>query len=321
MKRISLIVLLTLSVAYVSAGVSPGPDQLATNTWSLVAADVDRGEVGIALATCVPAQVSVSASKVTLTTRETEVGTYSAVAGVRGGSSFELARLTAGVGAVVAQGLVDNGNARRLHLATAELVAGAPADRILQVLTANDPRFEERQYGVVTLTPGVTSFTGSAALEWAGFLSAEGVSVQGNLLVGPEVVEEALRAFQAVRSSPKATLGDALMAGLEAGSAMGGDKRCPKEQSALTAFITVVRSDDTAEVPHLWLATQPQERGGENPVKLLRAAYDDMQAILDATPPGGDGAPPGALWISVLIVPLLAGFLLWITLRKRRRDS
>ncbi len=74
-----------------------------------------------------------------------------------------------------------------------------------------------------------------------------------------------LAAFGRVDSQPETTLGDALIAALEAGASEGGDRRCPKEQTALTAFIAVARPDDTAEVPHLWLATQPQSVGGQAP--------------------------------------------------------
>ena len=113
-------------------------------------------------------------------------------------------------------------------------------------------------------------------------------------------------------SQPETTLGDALIAALEAGAAEGGDKRCPKEQTALIAFIAVARPDDTKEVPHLWLITQPQSIGGENPVSLLRQAYD-------ATPGRGDGTPRLVWWSITLIAPLLGGLALWTTLRRRRR--
>ena len=320
-RSLGLAALMFVCLACLPAKDSPGSGQLAMNTWSLVAADVDSGEVGVALASCVPADVSVSSSKVSVPGREEEVRSYSAVAGANGGLSVQLARLTAGVGAVVAQAVVDSGNARRLDRATAELVSGAPADRVLDVVKAGDSRVEQRQYGVVTFTPQAASFTGSGAIEWADAAGTEAVSVQGNLLVGLEVVERALKAFQAVQGSPIGTLGDALIAGLETGAAAGGDKRCPRDQSALFAFMVVVRSDDTEEVPYLWLTAGPQERGGGNPVELLRAAYDDLSASPPGTAAGGgDGGSLTPLWMLTLIAPMLAGFALWRARRRRLRS-
>ena len=211
---------------------------VVSNTWSVAGVDVNTREVGVALATCIEAQHRITASNLTIAERSTSAATYGVHGVVSGGLSFELARLVGGAGALVAQGLVDRANADRLDRATAQLVAGASAGSVVEAAKIDDPRSEERQYAVVTLLPDVSSFTGSSTGSWAGAQVAGAVSVpvQGNLLVGPEVIEEALAAFGRVSGRPGATLGDALMSALEAGAVEGGDKRCPKSQSALRGF-------------------------------------------------------------------------------------
>jgi uncharacterized Ntn-hydrolase superfamily protein len=65
--------------------------------------------------------------------------------------------------------------------------------------------------------------TGTDCLPWAGGVTGPGYAVQGNVLVGEEVVEEMQRAF--VESDPKASLARRLLAALTAGDDIGGDRR------------------------------------------------------------------------------------------------
>jgi len=70
--------------------------------------------------------------------------------------------------------------------------------------------------------------TGKATLDWAGHRTAQCVSVQGNILVGPAVVESMLEQFQ----GSNGPLGARLLSALEAGEKAGGDKR-GKQSAAL----------------------------------------------------------------------------------------
>ena len=124
---------------------------VVSNTWSVAGVDVNTREVGVALATCLEAQLRITASKLAVAERRTSTATYSVHGVVSGGLSFELARLVGGAGAIVAQGLVDRANADRLDRATAQLVAGASAGSVIEAAKIDDPRSEERQYAVVTL--------------------------------------------------------------------------------------------------------------------------------------------------------------------------
>ena len=313
-RALAIIALLVLGAACASLPESSARStDLVSNTWSVVGVDVNTREVGAALATCIEAQHRITASKLTIAERGTSTASYSVHGVVSGGPSFELARLVGGIGAIVAQGLVDPANVDRLDRATAQLVAGASAGSVIEAAKIDDPRSEERQYAVVTLLPDVSSFTGNSTENWAGAQVADVVSVQGNVLVGPEVIEEAVAAFGRVRGRPGATLGDALMSALEAGAAEGGDKRCPKLQSALAAFIVVVRADDVENIPHLWFAAPPQRRGGANPVKLLRESYDGTPSALQVTP-SSEGTPL-YWWAVAILAPALVGLAFWAARR------
>ena len=294
-------------------------DELATGTWSVAAVDTDSREVGISLATCVPARLSVVRSRMARTGAD-PAPVYKITGAVGSGPAFELAHLVTGVGVVVAQGLVDRGNAERLAAASAQLVGGASPDAAIGAARADDRSFDERQYGIVTFRPSAANFTGNSASGWAGGSSIDVATVQGNFLVGARVVGAALEAFQEVTRQEEATLGDALMAALEAGSSQGGDKRCLEAQTALTAFLAVARPNDTDEIPHLWLAAPPQGTGRENPVSLLREAYDVLTEPSEGARAANDGG--WGVWWTVIttgsIVIVLASSAIWL-LRRRIR--
>src|SRR4051812_16343882 len=161
---------------------------LARGTFSIVAADLQAGEVGCAVQ-----------SK------------YFSV-----GSVVPWAR--AGVGAVATQAA---GVAVYGLRALEQLTEGAEPDEALARVLADDPERETRQLGIVTADGRAAAFTGASCLDWAGHRTGAGFAVQGNILAGEAVVDEMARAFEE-------TLGPLvgrLVAALEAGQAAGGDKR------------------------------------------------------------------------------------------------
>src|SRR3546814_13175307 len=66
------------------------------------------------------------------------------------------------------------------------------------------------------------AFTGADCIDWAGHLIGDSVSVAGNMLAGPRVVEATLRAYEDNRDLP---LAERLLAAMEAGELEGGGKR------------------------------------------------------------------------------------------------
>jgi Uncharacterized conserved protein len=247
--------------------ISLEPRSTKLSTWTLVAVDAKTGDVGVAGASCVP-DMHVDA----------------------------VAALVPGKGAAAVQAFFDLQNRDRVF----ELLrAGQPADEIIRQVTDSkyDKGFSDRQYGVVTISQGVSkisAFTGKENLDWAGSQqdSLRAVTVQGNILVGPTVVAEALKGFQSERNGAN-QLWDRLMRGLEAGSAAGGDARCNNariKQTAATAFILVARGGDqpyaskdlgetdqgTNKAP--WLAISVFEKQyGPNPIVELRRRYDEWR--------------------------------------------
>lgn len=126
----------------------------------------------------------------------------------------------ASVGAIATQA---DANVAYKSLALGQLDLGATAVETLQFLLESDPRRTHRQAGVVDAEGRAATHTGTDCLPWAGGSTGPGYAVQGNVLVGPEVVEEMERAF--VESDPGALLSRRLLAALAAGDDIGGDRR------------------------------------------------------------------------------------------------
>jgi uncharacterized Ntn-hydrolase superfamily protein len=126
----------------------------------------------------------------------------------------------AGVGAVATQAYA---NVAYKGLALAHLDEGATASVAVQRLVEEDEGRDERQVGIVDVDGGAATYTGHACLDWAGGVTGDGFAIQGNILVGPEVVDAMQAAFEA--TDPELPLSRRLLAALQAGDAVGGDKR------------------------------------------------------------------------------------------------
>src|SRR5690606_12778647 len=96
----------------------------------------------------------------------------------------------------------------------------APQD-IIDRLVAEDPNPGGRQITVIDNQGRIAVYTGPNCGVWAGHLIGDQFSAQGNILAGPQVVEETFNAFQAAEGD----LADRLLTALEAGQAVGGDAR------------------------------------------------------------------------------------------------
>jgi uncharacterized Ntn-hydrolase superfamily protein len=101
------------------------------------------------------------------------------------------------------------------------LEKGLDPNEVITKLTQADKDAQLRQIGIVDANGRVANFTGSGCNSWAGDRMGKCYTVQGNILTGPEVVDEMARAFEAAQGE----LGARLIAALKAGQAAGGDKR------------------------------------------------------------------------------------------------
>ncbi|HVE97574.1 MAG TPA: DUF1028 domain-containing protein [Mycobacteriales bacterium] len=123
------------------------------------------------------------------------------------------------VGAVATQAMA---NLRYRPDGLVLLREGKPASTVVAALTRDDEQREHRQVGVVDAEGGSGSFTGSECIGWAGHRTGPGYAIQGNCLVGPDVVAAAEAAWCAARAP---SLARRLLSALGAGDAAGGDRR------------------------------------------------------------------------------------------------
>ncbi len=126
----------------------------------------------------------------------------------------------AGLGALATQA---DANVAYKPLGLGLLDEGATAEVALAGLLEDDPGREHRQVGIVDGEGNAATHTGSECFAWAGGETGPGVAIQGNILVGPEVVAAMMDAWRT--SDPTAPLARRLLAALVAGDAAGGDKR------------------------------------------------------------------------------------------------
>jgi uncharacterized Ntn-hydrolase superfamily protein len=139
----------------------------------------------------------------------------------------------AGIGAIATQA---SANVAYKAEALSLLDEGATAEVALARMLEDDDGREDRQVGVVDVDGGAATFTGTDCLDWAGGVTGHGVAIQGNILVGPEVVEAMKTAWDA--SSEDEPLARRLLAALAAGDRAGGDRR-----GRQSAALLVVREE------------------------------------------------------------------------------
>lgn len=158
-------------------------------TWSIVARDRRTGSFGAAVAT-----------------------RFVAAAGL-------CLNVAPGIGALCTQALINpTYGPRGLQL----LGDGRSAGDTIADLLAADAGRDHRQVHAVDAAGDTGASTGSACHDWAGHLAGNGVSVAGNLLAGPAVVQATLDRYLADAALPFA---DRLLSALQAGQDAGGDQR------------------------------------------------------------------------------------------------
>lgn len=275
MSRRVLLALIAAAPLAACESVPVYPTTLDMTTWSVVGVDPKTGDVGVAVASCVP--------------------------------SFgdAVAALVPGKGAAATQAGFDVRNRNKVFEAIKQ---GLTAEQVIAQVTdpAWDKDTDRRQYGVVTMHNGFVRTAGfttpvrqgllpgenGAVPRYAGVMAdpGRGVSAQGNTLAGPEVVQWPLDMYRWEDPTGFNSLADRLMRAIEAGSRAGGDVRCNDgnvRQTTSMAVILVARGTDppyaaenigmtdagTNKAPWLSLSVKT-ERGGENPLLELRRQYD-----------------------------------------------
>ncbi|BCX19717.1 MAG: pilus assembly protein [Geminicoccaceae bacterium] len=122
-------------------------------------------------------------------------------------------------GAVATQALVNpTYGPRGLRL----LAEGVAPEMAVATLVGLDAGREHRQVHLLDRDGRSARWTGKACLAWCGHLAAENVSLAGNLLAGPAVLEATLETWLAREDLP---LVARLLVAMRAGEAQGGDLR------------------------------------------------------------------------------------------------
>jgi uncharacterized Ntn-hydrolase superfamily protein len=247
----------------------------ALATWSVIAVDRKTGQVVIASATCVPQQAFANFP-------------------AKGLKDVQ-AIIIPGVGVAAAQANVDRTRALQKRIAD-ELNRGTDPARIIDMLKAEDQNHPSRQYGIVDLKGRVAGYSGASngkqSLDRQGRVEGTDVyfSIQGNILLGDDVVEEAVTAFKRT----KGALADRVMAAMEAADSRGGDRRCNcnakpdppapcDNKTAHVAYLVAANKSDKIgeglndgsyyiEIQVTDQDIRPDEN--DNPVKTLRTRYN-----------------------------------------------
>jgi len=218
-------------------------DDLLFHTFSIAAVDPVTGESGVAV-----------------TTRVACVG--NGVPWVR-----------AGVGAVATQASTRTEYGQEL---LDMIEQGMSPQEALNQATAADDGRDRRQVGVVSIDGRAAQHTGTGPGSWAGHRSGPNYATQGNVLVGPQVIDAVAATFEASEGSNR-HLADRLIEALSAGQAMGGDRRVGRFQSA--AVIVVDPRDGMArradgQTVHINVCEHA------TPVGELRRIYDTVSGTL-----------------------------------------
>jgi uncharacterized Ntn-hydrolase superfamily protein len=155
------------------------------------------------------------------------------------------------------------------------LRAGEAPEAVAAALLAADAGRGHRQLHILDAAGRIAQHTGADCIAWCGHVRGADISVAGNMLAGPAVIERTLDAFAAAQGS----LAERLLTALEAGEAAGGDKR-GKQSAALK-----IATHDP--YPDLDIRTDDHPDPLAELRRLLRVSQERF-AVFRRLMPGGD---------------------------------
>ncbi|MEL6835006.1 MAG: DUF1028 domain-containing protein [Bacteroidota bacterium] len=237
---------------------------IGQDTFSIIAADPETGEIGAAGATCVDG--------------------IAAVGGIQ-----LLNKIIPGRGGVNAQASICINPHINLENAMDQLDEGASPQEIIDWLIENDECFANgfnhtfRQYGILDFSPDgdirTAAYTGVNTTDFKGDRVGDTYSIQGNILLGAEVLDGMEDAF----NNTAGTLPERLMAAMQGANIPGADSRClDRGTSSTSAFMRVLRPSDDASDPYLELNVLEVPFGVE-PIDSLQTLFDEWALVNDVT--------------------------------------
>jgi uncharacterized Ntn-hydrolase superfamily protein len=181
-----------------------------------------------------------------------------------------------GIGAIHTQAYWLAANKQNAHN---RMLEGLSPQEIINWLVENDVENDPtiRQYGIVDLMRRGESagYTGINCDDYKNHLTGPGYSIQGNILLGPVVLDSMRTMFL----NTEGPLADKLMAALQAAKIVGADTRCTvRGTSSQSGFIKVVRIGD-GETPYLQIIV-PDTPVGTDPINVVQGKFDDWKDSL-----------------------------------------
>jgi uncharacterized Ntn-hydrolase superfamily protein len=216
---------------------------LRFGTFSIAAVDSETGEVGVAVASRVACVGNV------------------------------VPHVRVGVGAVATQALtrVEYGD----ELLNALAAGAEPAAALKQALAADAER-PRRQVAVIAADGRSAQHTGQNAMAWAGQRAGRDYVAQGNILMGPAVLQAVATAFERSDGSGR-PLADRLIEALAAGEQAGGDARRGALESA-AVVVADPRRGRSGRPDRVTVEINLCEH--EHPVAELRRVYESVSGNL-----------------------------------------
>lgn len=237
---------------------------IAQDTFSIVALDTITGEIGSAGASCLD-NIQFPGSN----------------------GAIIISDILPGRGAIHTQSYWNATNQANARLRMEE---GLSSEEIVLWLKANDAQggfgWVNRQYGVVDFDPQghprSAALTGSGCLDWKGHKLGANYAIQGNILLGAEILDSMEARFLAATGP----LSDRLMACLQGANVPGADSRCLQNgTSSLSAFVRVAKPGDTEDSLSLDLNV-PSLPTGMEPIDSLQRLYDAWKTSISTKEPG-----------------------------------
>lgn len=218
------------------------------DTFSIVAVDTITGEIGSAGASCID---------------ETQIQ----------GGAIIISDIIPGRGAIHTQSYWNTTNQQNAH---ARMLEGLNPQEIIDWLAANDAQNNptRRQYGIVDFdlagNPRSAGFTGTNCLDYKNHITGPNYAIQGNILLGPEILDS----IEARFLNTPGSLPEKLMAALQGANVPGADSRCLENgTSSLSAFIRVAWPSDTNGTFYLDINV-PSVPEGMEPIDSLQILFD-----------------------------------------------
>ena len=219
------------------------------DTFSIVAVDSVTGEVGSAGASCVDL----------FRTSQT--------------TDHFLGKLVPGVGAINTQAYYLPANQTN---ATTRMNLGETPSQIINWLVANDVQSTPgvRQYGISAIVngrPESAAHTGSSTDNYKNHIVGSYYSIQGNILLGQEVLDSMESRFL----NETGDLACKLMAALQGANMVGADSRCSSNgTSSLFAYVKVAQPTDVFGSPSLIVSVRTSANAGIEPIDSLQTKFN-----------------------------------------------